>query len=407
MNILFLTLLDISDENQNPIYSDLLNYFNKQDHKIYAVCPTERKHQEETNLLNKNGINILKVKIGNITKANILEKGISTLLIENKYLSAIKSHFSNVKFDLVLYSTPPITFGKVVKYIKTRDQAKSYLLLKDIFPQNAVDLEMFSKKSLFYKFFRTKEKSLYNESDYIGCMSQANVDFVIKNNPFIDPSKVEVCPNSIEPFVINIEKDSKDKIKSKYNIPLDKTVFVYGGNLGKPQGINFLMECLKSNKNNEESYFLIVGSGTEYNRLKKFLETEKIPNAMLFAYLPKDDYKMLVSSCDVGLIFLDKRFTIPNFPSRILSYMQASMPIIAATDKSTDLGNVIESGNFGLWCESGNTQSFNESVNKLTLDNHLRTTMGKSAEEFLRKYYTVENSYNIIMEHFERERANV
>ena len=95
------------------------------------------------------------------------------------------NYFADIKFDLILYSTPPITFYKAIEYVKKRDGAKTYLLLKDIFPQNAVDLGMMSKtglKGLIYKYFRKKEKKLYAISDKIGCMSQANVDYVLKHN---------------------------------------------------------------------------------------------------------------------------------------------------------------------------------------------------------------------------------
>jgi len=37
------------------------------------------------------------------------------------------------------------------------------------------------------------------------------------------------------------------------------------------------------------------------------------------------------------MIFLDYRFQIPNFPSRLLSYMAAGMPVIVATDPNTDM----------------------------------------------------------------------
>ena len=99
----------------------------------------------------------------NITKTNLIEKGISTLRISSQYKSAIKKYFSDVKLDLILYSTPPITLVNCIEYVKKRDGAKTYLLLKDIFPQNAVDLGMMQKsgvKGLLYKYFRCKEKKL-------------------------------------------------------------------------------------------------------------------------------------------------------------------------------------------------------------------------------------------------------
>ncbi|MFC4354207.1 glycosyltransferase family 4 protein [Chryseomicrobium palamuruense] len=399
MNILFLSIGRLNDLEFRGIYTDLLRQFRDKGHKVYVVSPREKRLNKPTEYVNENGVQFLRVRIGNITKTNVIEKGISTIMIESLFLKAIKKHIKDIKFDLVIYSTPPITFGKVIGYVKKRDNAKSYLLLKDIFPQNAVDLNMFSKNSLIYKYFRLKEKQLYAQSDFIGCMSQANVDFVLKNNAEVPTDTVEVCPNSIEPLTIEKDETKVRKIRQKYNIPFDKTVFVYGGNLGKPQGIDFLIKCLKANKDNNQVYFVIAGSGTEFNKLKSFFNSEKLTNAQLFAQLPKDDYELLANSCDVGLIFLDKRFTIPNFPSRLLSYMQASMPVLAATDVNTDIGKVIEQGKFGFWCESNNTEQFNKTLQQLC-DKELRKQMGVNARRYLEENYTSKHSYEIIMRHF-------
>jgi len=303
---------------------------------------------------------------------------------------------------LVLYSTPPITLQKAVEFVKYRDLAKTYLLLKDIFPQNAVDLGLLKTsgiKGLIYKYFRSKEERLYKISDYIGCMSNANVEFLLKNNPSSPSEIVEVCPNSIEPIDIDISEQEKKEIREKYNLPIDKTIFIYGGNLGKPQGIDFLIDCIRANEDNNNSYFFIVGSGTEFGKLENYFEREKPKNAMLRNQLPRNDYELLANTCDVGLIFLDKRFTIPNFPSRLLSYMQASMPVLAATDINTDIGEVIDHGSFGYWCESVDVSKFNELVNKLC-DEELRVSLGRSAREYLEEHYSAKNSYEIIIKHF-------
>jgi glycosyltransferase involved in cell wall biosynthesis len=399
MNILFLTMVNLINLNQQNIYTDLLRQFRNNGHNVYVICPREKRFNLPTEYVIEEGVKFLRIRIGNITKTNVVEKGISTIMIEKLFLKAIKKYINNIRFDLVIYSTPPITFEKVIRYIKNRNGARSYLLLKDIFPQNAVDLNMLNKKSPIYWYFRNKEKRLYKNSDYIGCMSKANVDYVLKNNPEICPDKVEVCPNSIEPLTIKIDESKKTEIRTKYGIPLDKTVFIYGGNLGKPQGVDFLIECLKANKLNGQVFFVIAGSGTEFNKLKTFIENEQLVNVKLFAQLPKNDYELLVSSCDVGLIFLDKRFTIPNFPSRLLSYMQASIPVLATTDVNTDIGRVIENGNFGLWCESRDVNEFNKKLYELC-NLELRKEMGKNAREYLENNYTVRHSYEIIMKHF-------
>ena len=227
-------------------------------------------------------------------------------------------------------------------------------------------------------------------------MSKANVEYVIKNNSEIDATKVEICPNCVEPNIIEISTDKRNELRRKYNIPLDKKVFVYGGNLGKPQGISFIIECLKRQKENKDAYFLIVGDGTEFGRLKKFFDVDNPKNMKLMSRIPKDDYDSMVAACDVGLIFLDHRFTIPNFPSRLLSYMQAKLPIIAATDSTTDIGNVIVQGGFGWCCESNDVSGFSKLVDEALSDKNLKAMQEKETR-YLLGNYTADKAYRIII----------
>lgn len=398
MNILFLTLLDFDSIDERSIYTDLLREFYKNGHSVYAISPVERRKNQETKLLKTEKASILKLKIGNTQKTSIFEKGISTICIEPQFIAAIKKYFSDVKFDLIIYSTPPITFCNAIKFVKKRDGAKTYLLLKDIFPQNAVDIGIMTKtglKGIIYKAFRNKEKRLYSVSDYIGCMSQANVNYVLNHNPEIESSTVEICPNSVEVFDMSVDKEMRKVIRSKYDIPQNKIVFVYGGNLGKPQGIDFMIECLRSQKKNSEAFFLIVGDGTEFSKIEAYVKEEKPSNVKLMKRLPKDDYDNMVGACDVGMIFLDYRFTIPNFPSRLLSYMQAKIPILAVTDHNTDIGTTIVEGRFGWWCESDSISNFDNAISMI-LESNLKE-MGSNAMEYMEKNYSSKLAYNLIM----------
>ena len=398
MNILFLTMGNMPGIEVHSLYTDLLRCFRNHGHEVYTITPYEKRLGKETELIEENNSHFLHVKTGNVTKsANLIEKGLAQLSLENIYIKAIKKYFSNVKFDLVMYSTPPITFYKAINFVKKRDGAKSYLLLKDIFPQNAVDLGMMTisgPKSILYRFFRKKEKRLYAISDRIGCMSPANVQYVLNHNPEVDPEKVEVCPNAIEIIDKSVDVETRIAIRNKYDIPLEKTVFVYGGNLGKPQGIPFLIECLKA-QHNEQAYFLIVGDGTEYEKLQDYIDAYSPCNVKLMKRLPKEDYDKMVAACDVGMIFLDHRFTIPNFPSRLLSYMQAKIPVLACTDPNTDIGKVIEDGSFGWWCESDNIYSFMTTLEKI--NETMLYEYGQNAFNYLNLKYSTDKAYQTIV----------
>lgn len=394
MNILFMCLGTFSDLNESSVHIDILKRFARE-HNVWLVCKNEGK---ATALTDEQGIHILRVHTGELKNVGLIQKGINTVKVEPQFRNAIRKHLNDANFDLVLYTTPPITFASAVRYIRKRDKAVTYLMLKDIFPQNAVDIGMMATsgaQGILYRYFRNKEKQLYDLSDTIGCMSQANIDYIRKHNPYIPIRKLEICPNTTNVEDRSVDADTRIAIREKYQIPLDKTVFVYGGNLGKPQDIPFLIECLKAQKE-DDAFFLIIGGGTEYERLKQFMDTDAPDNCRLMSSLPSKDFETLVAACDVGMIFLDHRFTIPNFPSRILSYMKAKVPVLAVTDPNTDVGEVIIKGNFGWWCESDEAEKFTSIVRKIVNEPDLRQK-GMNAFQYLSDNYSVDVAYNTIM----------
>ena len=404
-NLIFLTMSrTTADINSRAIYPDLLRKFRNEGFSVYIVMPNERRLDLPTQLKEQNGVHILGVKTLNLQKTNAIEKGLGQVLVESQYTVAIRKYLADVEFDLILYSTPPITFAKVISFLKQRNpQAMTYLLLKDIFPQNAVDLGMMSKtgvKSVIYKFFRRKEKKLYALSDYIGCMSPANVDYVVRHNHEVDASKVEVAPNSLE-LTANALQDpaGSEAVRRKYALPANKPIFIYGGNLGKPQGIPFLVKCLEANASRQDCHFLVIGTGTELPRLRSWYSTRKPKNTTVMEGLPKNEYDQLVRACDVGLIFLDHRFTIPNYPSRLLSYLENKMPVLCTTDPNTDIGRIAEENGYGFWCESNSIEAFTIILDKMIHSDRL--AMGEKGFDFLKKNYMVENTYNTIVSHFQ------
>ena len=395
MKVLFLTMVKIKSFNDRGIYTDLLRKFCKEGHEVFVVCPIERREKIPTHIDKQDIGTILNVKTLNLQKTNVIEKGLGILTIEFQYLAAIKKYYKNDKFDLILYSTPPITFSKIINYIKNKDKAYAYLLLKDIFPQNAVDMKMIKNRGLLYNFFRSKEKKLYNLSDTIGCMSPENMNFILTHNVEIDSSKIEVNPNSIEPLKFIFSEEQNKVIRSKYGVPLNKKVLVYGGNLGKPQGLNFLLETIEKSSN-EDVFFLVIGDGTEFHKIDSWFQKHNPINAKLLKRLPKMDYDTLLASCDVGLIFLHPNFTIPNFPSRLLSYLEMKMPVIAATDSISDIGDILEKENCGYKVISGDIMRMNNVITQIIKNNNLEL-MGNNGWNLLQSNYLVDHSYQLIV----------
>ena len=400
MNILFLTLSEITNLHERGLYLDLIHKLAAEGNTVTVINPSERRRESNTELIQTGHINLLKVRTPNLQKANNIEKAVGTVLLECLLIRAIDKYLKNEKYDLFIYTTPPVTITRLIRRVKKMTGATTYLLLKDIFPQNAVDLQMMRGKSVIYNYFRRKEKLLYALSDYIGCMSPANVQYLLDHNPEIERTKVEIFPNSISPLGCPVSVEEREIIHKKYNLPFGRTLFIYGGNIGKPQATEFLIEVLQSNISNESVYFVIAGSGTEYYKVKRWFNNNRPANACLKPFMAKEEFDRLVGSCDIGMIFLDKRFTVPNYPSRLLTYMENRLPVIMATDRHTDIGKIAEENGYGFWCESGDLMMFNSFISQLSENKELRKTMGDRAFDYLLKNYTVDVAAAKILEKF-------
>ena len=168
--------------------------------------------------------------------------------------------------------------------------------------------------------------------------------------------------------------------------------------MGKPQGIPFLIKCLNAIKDRTDCHFVIVGDGTEYQKLSTWFKEVAPKSVSLFNKLPKLDYDALTNACDVGLIFLDYRFTIPNYPSRLLPYLIKSKPIIAATDPNCDVGTLAEQHNYGFYCPSNSVSSFVNAIDKMLVADI--KIMGQNGYQFYLNNYTIEHTYQTIIKHF-------
>ncbi len=400
MNILFLSIGNFSDLGVSSIYTDLLRYFHNNGHKVYLLCPRERRFGLPTEYTIEHGIHVLRVRTGNITKTNWLEKGITTLLIGRKLRKAFKHYYNDVTFQLILYSTPPITFVNTVNYIKNRDHAFTYLLLKDIFPQNALDIGILKTsgwKGLLTNYFHYKEKKLYQTSDCIGCMSNANANYLKYHNPYLDKKRIEVCPNTIDSIDhIQLLDSSRERLKEKFGLPMEGIIFSCIGNFGKPQNVDFIGSVLRLNKNCNDRHFVFCGSGTDFYKLKE-LGVNDINNITIMDSVRIEELRLLLKACDIGLIFLDHRFTIPNFPSRMLEYMKAGLGVAAATDSCTDLGDTILSGDFGWWCESKNAEDFQKIIDGICQNPEEMEEKKSNSFAYLSHHYDTKIAYDIIM----------
>ena len=336
--ILFVTLVKIDSLTESGLYQDLISKFVSEAYHVTIICPRERRYGSNSRIIYSDNVKIIQVKSLNIQKTNVFEKTISTFLIEFLYIMSFLKNCKKESYDIGVFTTPPIFLTNFIKFLSKKNVKVKYLLLKDIFPQNALDLNITTKYSPFYHYSRFIEKILYKKVDFIGCMSKANLNFILKHNS-IDKKKLEINPNTIDV--------SKYPKKKNYNQSLKGINLIYGGNLGLPQNPILIAEFISQLELIDDVFFKIFGNGTGFIFLKNYIKKNKIRKTIIKSNLSKEMYFDELEKSDIGLIFLNENFTIPNFPSRILDYLYYDLAIISNTDNNTDVTDMILNNKIG------------------------------------------------------------
>ena len=366
--------LRVPDVKTTDLYSDLMFEFLKNGHELLVVAPTYTgKHSQ---IVIENGIKVLRVPTLNLFGTNKIIKGLSNLLLPILFKRALKKHKVVIDFDLILLPTPPITLVDVGLWIKKKSKGKLYLILRDIFPQNAVDLKMMKSNGLIHSYFRKKEIKLYRACDSIGCMSPANITYVKKHNPYLSPNKLHLLPNWENLHDDSITYDEA-AIRKQYGLE-NKIVAIFGGNIGLPQKMENIIDLARNCQELKDLVFFIVGDGTEKDKIEKMVRSLNLPNVILKDGIPRNDYNIILSLADIGLISLNEDFTIPNFPSKVNSYYNLKKPVLASLDLNTDFGEIQEEINCGYWSEAGNTVELKKNLLKLYNSKDLRLELGQN-----------------------------
>lgn len=390
MKVLFLMFSFPNLNHSFNIYTVLVEEFVKNGHEVVVIAPDNQK----TRISIEQNIAVLRVKTLPIKNIPNVLKGISNILLPFQYGRALRKYYGKKLFDIIFLATPPITLVDLAVRLKKETNARLYLMLRDIFPQNAVDLKIMSKKSIFYIYFRRKEQKLYRNADFIGCMSPANIEFLIKNNPFLKRENVHVLNNFQRPYSNRGQKFSE--LARKFRIE-NRFVVVFGGNLGKAQQLENVLELAGRAKVFSDVVFLILGEGLQYHRLEREIRSRGLNNIILHPTLPKQDFQDLLTLCHVGLISLHADFTVPNIPSKALDYFNIGIPVLASLDYSTDFGKILEREKCGLWTYAGKHETLFELFKRLYFDEELRQQLGTNGRNYFKRELQPDNAYFTII----------
>jgi glycosyltransferase involved in cell wall biosynthesis len=391
MRILLLAIAFPDLERGANLYGDLAVELAARGHDVRVAALRERRDGGTTGVEVQRGVAVLRVRSGDLFSVGFVRKGLTMLRLEGDFRRAVARTWPGVRFDLVITPTPPVTFVGLVERLKREQGCATYLVLRDIFPQNAVDVGVL-RRGLAWRWFRRAERRLYAVSDRIGCMSPANVAY-LRAHAGVPAAKLELLPNWRK--IREPPGGPGRDLRREWGLE-GKVLAVFGGVLGVAQELEFLLELADACRDRPDVAFAIVGEGNRRARLEALAAARGLGNVRIRPRLPADDFARLLRQADIGLVNLNRRFTIPNFPSKVLDYFEAGLPVLAALDPATDFGAMLDDAGAGLWSRTGDLAAYRRNLLALADDPGRRRAMGARGRAHLERHFTVERACDVL-----------
>ncbi len=269
-----------------------------------------------------------------------------------------KSPLASEQWDGVVWYAPSIFHGPLVSALKKSSRCKGYLIIRDIFPEWAVDMGLMGR-GLPYLFFDAVARHQYSVADVIGVQTPGNLGYFEKWRQ-LPGRQLEVLQNWLDKPAL-----ARCPIRINETSLANRKIFVYAGNMGVAQGMDILLDLAEQLRRRRDVGFMFVGRGSDAVRLKSAAKDRKLDNVLFYDEIHPDEIPDLYAQCSAGIVALDPRHKSHNIPGKFLTYMQSGLPVLANVNAGNDLARMIREEQVGQVCENNRVDDLVQFANQL------------------------------------------
>lgn len=337
---------------------DLCREFARQGHAITVFLPASEQPVPWL-LQGIDSVQVLRLRAPRMKGTGYVRRTLAEFMMPFAMLKQFrKSPLAHVRWEGIIWYSPSIFHGPLVKALKKNSECKGYLIVRDIFPRWAADLGLMGR-GLPYCFFDTIARYQYSVADVIGVQSEGNAAYFERwlNGP---RRKLEVLQNWL-----GERGELPSSVQLGDTILRGRKIFIYAGNMGIAQALDILLQLAERFISREDIGFLFVGRGSDVARLKSLAQKRNLNNVLFCDEIHPDEISDLYAQCSAGIVALDPRHTTHNIPGKFLTYLQSGLPVLANINAGNDIADLIRDERVGQVCETSNLDNLTELVEKL------------------------------------------
>jgi glycosyltransferase involved in cell wall biosynthesis len=385
------------------LIDDLAKGLGNQGVEVTLVIPNANQ-SERVRIFSHHGCEIISIKALKTKDIGYIQRTIHEFFNPFLMWGALKKapHFLERNYQGVIWYSPTIFWGPLVKRLKDQFHCPSYLVLRDIFPDWAQHLGLLGP-GMKYWFFDAVARFQYRQADRIGVQSPNNLQYFQKHYSQFS-THAEILWNWVSP---NKKKKNTTKNTAKptpCSIVINdtslkgRTVIVYAGNVGVAQGgYAHLLALAKLLHVRTDLGIFVVGRGSEITQLRHQIAIEQLSNMLVHDEIAANEMPTLLEQCHMGLVLLDQRHQTNNITGKFLTYLQARLPILAWVNPENDLMDLISMRSLGFAYAGGEAAQFAHYVLKFVYRLNDQPINTKQFDACLKELFSTDHAAQQIM----------
>lgn len=300
------------------------------------------------------GFSIIRMGIFKENKKNIPLRAFNVL----SYATGLRRHIiKEGNYDIVMAATfPPIAAARAASSAARKTGAKFIYHFMDIHPE----VSLYSgqlKKGRIFKALQKYDSKTCHRADALVVLSDDMAKSLTDR-----PNNEGLTPLVLNNFLL--ENFDKTDIKDTPSLPDDKFTILFAGNIGNFQNLDTMIAAAHKLKNNQDIQFWFMGEGVAKNRLIKQANTLLDKTVFFLPFVHHSVAQKLMGQASLNLVSLVPNIYKVAYPSKTLSILSQSSPILATIEIESELAQMIEKEKIGYIADQTSPNAVAQAIQK-------------------------------------------
>ena len=243
--------------------------------------------------------------------------------------------------DIIFAALQPLSLGAILPLIARLKGARLVFNVQDLHPDAPIRLGLI-KNRLLIRVLRALEKYSYRHADGLSVICEDFRTHCMQKGA--EERRIAVIRNWIDLDEIR-PGPRLNAFRSELGLAEDSRVILYAGTIGMASGAEIMLDVAERLIHDRRIRIVFVGEGESLPAIREGALGRKLDNIIFSPFQPRDRLVQVQAIADVSIVTIRPDSEQLSVPSKVLGYMAAARPVLAAAAKESETARfVLESG---------------------------------------------------------------